>query len=161
MTRWALSHHFHPDGHKVLKVSALLIWCCCPFTGSYLTLCDPVDCSTPGFLSFTISWSLLRFMSIELLMLSNHLILCPPLLLLLSLFPSIRVFSDELAFCIGWPKDWSFSFSISPSSEYSGLISWIRTDWSDLAVQGTFNSHMLGRCQILLWTFPSKYFNIS
>ena len=137
MTRWALSHHFHPDGHKVLKVSALLIWCCCPFTGSYLTLCDPVDCSTPGFLSFTISWSLLRFMSIELLMLSNHLILCPPLLLSPSVFPSVSVFANELALHIRWPQYWSFSFSICPSSDYSGLISF-KIDWFDLlAVQGT------------------------
>ena len=74
-------------------------------------------------LSFTISWSLLRFMSIESLMLSNRLILCCPLLLLPSVFPSIRVFSNKLAICIGWPKFWSFSFSISPSNEYSWLIS--------------------------------------
>ena len=74
-------------------------------------------------LSFTISWSLLRFMSIESLMLSIHLILCCPLLLLPSVFPSIRVFSNKLAICIGWPKFWSFSFSISPSNEYSWLIS--------------------------------------
>ena len=71
---------------------------------------------------------------------SNDLILCHPLFLLPSIFPSIRVFSDESALCIGWPKYWSFSFSISPSNEYSGLISF-RMDWLDLrAVQGTFNS---------------------
>ena len=76
-------------------------------------------------LSFTISWSLLRFMSIESMMLSNRLILCCPLLLLPSVFSSIRVFSNKLAICIGWPKFWSFSFSfsISPSNEYSWLIS--------------------------------------
>ena len=74
-------------------------------------------------LSFTISWSLLRFVSIESLMLFNCLILCCPLLLLPSVFPSIRVFSNKLAICIGWPKFWSFSFSISPSNEYSWLIS--------------------------------------
>ena len=75
-------------------------------------------------LSFTISWSLLKLMSIELMMPSNHLILCHPLLLLPSIFPSIRVFSSELALCIRWPKYcWSFSFNISPSNEYSGLIS--------------------------------------
>ena len=79
-------------------------------------------------------------MSIELVMLSNHLILCLPFLFLPSLFPSIRVFSNELALCIRWPKYWSFSFSISPSSEYSGLISF-RIDWLDvLAVQGTLKS---------------------
>ena len=76
-------------------------------------------------LSFTISWSLLRFRSIESMMLSNRLILCCPLLLLPSVFSSIRVFSNKLAICIGWPKFWSFSFSfsISPSNEYSWLIS--------------------------------------
>ena len=76
-------------------------------------------------LSSTVSWSLLRFMSIESVMLSNHLILYCPLLLLLSIFPSIRVFSSESALPIRWPKCWSFSFSISPSNEYSGLISWL------------------------------------
>jgi len=91
-------------------------------------------------LSFTISQSLLRFMSIELEMSSYHLILCCPLLLLPSIFPSIRVFSNESAFCIRWPKYWSSSFSISPSSEYSGLISF-KIDWFDLlAVYGTLKS---------------------
>ena len=91
-------------------------------------------------LVFTISWSLLKLMSIELVMPSNHLILCHPLLLLRSIFPSIRVFSNELALCIRWPKYWSFSFSISPSNEYSRLISF-RIDWFDLlAVQGTYKS---------------------
>ena len=79
-------------------------------------------------------------MSIELVMPSNHLILCCPLLLLPSIFPSIRVFSDESVLCIRWPKYWSFSFNISPSNEYSGLIS-LRMDWLDLlAVQGTLKS---------------------
>ena len=79
-------------------------------------------------------------MSIELVIPSNHLILCHPLLLLPSIFPSIRVFSDELVLCIRWPKYWSFSFNISPSNEYSGLISF-RMDWLDLlAVQGTYKS---------------------
>ena len=82
-------------------------------------------------LSFTISWSLLKLMPLVLVMLSNHLILCCPLLLLLSIFPSIRDFSNELAFHVKWPKYWSFSFSISPSSEYSGMISF-RMDWFDL-----------------------------
>ena len=74
-------------------------------------------------LSFTISWSLLKLMSIELVMPSNHLVLCCPLLLLPSILPSVRVFSNELALCIRWPKYWSFSFRISPSNEYSGLVS--------------------------------------
>ena len=91
-------------------------------------------------LSSTISRSLLKLMSIELVMLSNHLILCRPLLFLPSIFPSIRVYSIELALCIRWPKYWSFIFSISPSIEYSGLISF-RTDWFDLlAVHGTLKS---------------------
>ena len=86
------------------------------------------------------SWSLLKLMSIESVMPSNHLILFCRLLLLPSIFPSIRVFSNQLALCIRWPKYWSFSFSISPSNEYSGLISF-RTDWLDLlAVQGTLKS---------------------
>ena len=90
--------------------------------------------------SFTISQSFLKLMSIESVMPSNHLILCRPLLLLPSVFPSIRVFSNELAFCIRWPRYWSFSFSISPSSEYSGLISF-RSDWFDLlAVQETLKN---------------------
>ena len=91
-------------------------------------------------LSSTISWSLLRFMPTESVMLFNHLILCCPLFLLPSIFPSIRVFSNELALHIRWPKYWSFSFSNRPSCEYSGLVSF-RIDWFDLlAVQGTFKS---------------------
>ena len=91
-------------------------------------------------LSFTTSWSLLRFMSIELGMLSNNLILCHLLLLLLSIFPSIMVFSSESALHVRWPKCWHFSFSISPSNDYSGPISF-RIDWFDLlAAQGTLKS---------------------
>ena len=90
-------------------------------------------------LSFTITESLLKLMSIESVILSIHFILCHPLLLP-SVFPNIRVFSDESVLLISWPKYWSFSFSISPSSEYSGLISF-RIDWFDLlAVQGTLKS---------------------
>ena len=91
-------------------------------------------------LSITNSQSLLKLMSIESMMPSNHLILCSPLLLLPSVFPSIRVFSNESVLHISWPKYWSFSFSISPSNEYSGLISF-RMGWLDLlAVQGTLKS---------------------
>ena len=91
-------------------------------------------------LSFTNSRSLLKLMSIESVMPSSHLILCRPLLLLPSIFPSIRVFSNESALCIRWAKDWSFSFNISPSSEHPGLISF-RMDWLDLlTVQGTLKS---------------------
>ena len=91
-------------------------------------------------LSFTISQSLLKLLSIESVMPSNHPVLCHPLLLLPSIFPSIRVFSNESVLSIRWPKFWSFSFSISPSNEYSGLICF-RIDWFDLlAVQGTLKS---------------------
>ena len=104
-----------------------------------LTLCDPMDCSTPGLPVHHNSQSLLKLMFIESVMPSNHLILCRPLLLLPSIFPSIRVFSNELVHCIRWPKYWSFSFSIGPSNEYSGLITF-SIDWFDLAVQGTLKS---------------------
>ena len=106
------------------------------------TLCDYMDCSMPGFPVRLNSQSLLKFMSIQSVMPSNHLILCCPLLLLPSTFPSIRVFSNESALHIRWPKYWSFSFSISPSCECSGLISF-RMDWLDLlAVQGTLKSFL-------------------
>ena len=108
-------------------------------TKSRPTLFSPWTAARQASLSFTISQRLLKLMSIELVMPANHLILSHPLLLLLSIFPSIRVFSNELAFCIQWPKYWSFSLSISPSSEYSGMISF-RVDWFDLAVQGTLKS---------------------
>ena len=98
-----------------------------------------MGCRTLGFPAFPGSWCLLRLRPIESVVPSNHLMLCH-LPLLPSVFPSIRVFSSELAFCIKWPKYWSFSFSISPSNEYSGLISF-RMDWFDLlAVQGTLKS---------------------
>ena len=94
-------------------------------------------------LSITISQSLLKLMSIQSVMPSNHLILCRPLLLLPSIFPSIGVFSNESVLLIRWPKYWSFSLSISPSNEYSGLI-YFRSDWLDLlAVQGSFNKSLL------------------
>ena len=100
-----------------------------------------------GFLSFTVSWSWLKLMSIESVMLSNHLILCCPLLLLPSVFPSIGVFSNELALCIRWIKYWGFSFSSRPSNEYSEFISF-RFDWFDLlAVQETAKS-LLQHCSL-------------
>ena len=95
------------------------------------TLCDPMDCSTQASLSITNFWSFLKLMSIASLMSYNHLILCCPLLLLPSIFLSIRVFSDESVLPIRWPKYWSFSFSNSPSNEYSRLISFM-IDWFDL-----------------------------
>ena len=104
---------------------------------------DPATSGTAALqasLPITNSRSLLRLISIELVMPSNHLILCHPLLLPLSIPPSIRVFSKESVLCIRWPKYWSFSFSISPSNEYLGLLSF-RPDWLDLlAVQGTLKS---------------------
>ena len=109
-------------------------------TQSCLTLVTPWTAARQASLSITNSQSLLKLMSIESVMPSNHLILCHPLLLLPSIVPSIRVFSNESVRHIRWPKYWSFSFSISHSSEYSGLISF-RMDWLDLlAVQGTLKS---------------------
>ena len=100
----------------------------------------PLTIAGQASLSFTISQSLLKLMSIESVMQSNHLILCRPLLLLPSIFPSIMVFSNESVPCIRWPKYWSFSFSMGPSNEYSGLISF-RIDWFDLlAIQGILES---------------------
>ena len=117
---------------------------------SYPTLCNPTDYSMLGSPLFH-SLRVCSFMSIESMMLTNHLILCCPLLLFPSIFTIFRVFSSELVLCIRWPKHWSFS--ISPSNEYSGLISF-RIDWYDiLAVQGIFKSlsqHLL--------TFPNKIF---
>ena len=107
--------------------------CCCSVTKLCPTLCDPMDCSTS---SSYVLYCVPEFDSIESVMLSNHLILCCPLLLLPSSFPRIRVFSNELALHIRWSKYWSLSFSVSPSNEYSGLIPF-RIDWRDLlAVKG-------------------------
>ena len=104
------------------------------------TLCDPMDYSTPGFPVHHQFQSLLKLMSIKSVMPSNHLILCHPLLLLPSIFPSIRVFSNESVLHIKWPKYWNFTVSISPSNEYSGLISF-SFDWLDLlSVQGIVKS---------------------
>ena len=109
---------------------------CCSFTQLW-QLCDPMDCSTSGFL---VSQSLFKLMSIESMMPSNNLILCHPLLLLPSIFISIRIFFNEAVLHIRWPKYWSFSFSISPSNEYLGLTSF-KIDWLDfLAVQETLKS---------------------
>ena len=113
--------------------------CCCSVTKSSLTLCDPMDCTAPD---FPVLHYLLEFAQthVQSVMPSKHLILCHPLLLLRSIFSSIRVFSNESVLCIRWPQYWSFSFSIFLSNEYSGLISF-RIDWLDLlAVQGTLKS---------------------
>ena len=105
---------------------------------SCLTLCDPMDCSMPG---FPVHRQLPQLAQTHVHKVSDaihHLILCHPLLLLPSIFPSIRVFSSDSVLCIRWPKYWSFSFSISPSNEYSGLISF-RIDWLDLLLGSYFN----------------------
>ena len=109
-------------------------------------------------LSFTISQSLLEFMSIESVMPCNHLIFCQCLILLPSIFPSIRVFSNESVLPIRWPKYWSFSFNISPSNEYSGLISF-RMDWLDLlAVQGTLKTLLQHHSSIASILWHSAFF---
>ena len=124
-----------PSTDKKVRLSSVAKSC--------LTLCDPMDRSILARLArlaITNSWSLLKLMSIKSVMPSNHLILCRPLLFLPSIFPSIRVFSNESVLHIRWPKYWSFSFNISPSNEHPGLISF-RMDWLDLrAVQGTLKS---------------------
>ena len=114
--------------------------CCCSVTKLCLILCDPVDCSTPGFPDLHYLPGLLKFMFIGLVMLTHHLILCHLLLLLPSLSLSIRVFSSESVLYIRWPKYWSFSVSFSLSNEYAGLISF-RIEWFDLlAIQWTLKS---------------------
>jgi len=131
--------------------------CCCSVTQWCPTLPDRVDCGTPG---LPVSWSLFKLMSIELMMSSNHLILCCPLLFPRSIFSSIRVFSKESVLCTRWTKYWSFNFNISPSKEYSGLISF-RMDWLDLlAGQGTLKSllqHHSSKASIL---WHSAFFTV-
>ena len=120
--------------------------------------CDPMDCTRKASLSFPISQSWLKLTSIELVMPSSHLIFCCPLLLLSSIFPCIRIFSNELALPIRWPKYWLFSFSIRASSEYSGLISF-RIDWFDLlAVQGTLKFKSINSLALSLLYGPTLTF---
>ena len=119
--------------------------CCCSVAKSCLTLCDPMVCIMSGFPVFHYLLEFAQFMIIESAMPSNLLILCHLLLLLPSIFPSIRVFSNESALRIRWPKYWSFSFSTSPSNEYSELISF-RIDWiGHFVIQGTLKS-LLQHC---------------
>ena len=120
--------------HKHLNIQFSSVTQLCP------TLCDPINAGSQASLSITNSWCLCKLMSLKLMMPSSHPILCCPLLLLPSMFPSIRVFSNESALHIRWPKNWSFSFNISPSNEHPGLIS-LRMDLLDLlVVQGTLKS---------------------
>ena len=115
--------------HWLIQQRSLLVQFSCSVVSDSLWI--PWITARQASLSITNSWSLPKLMSIELVMPSNHLILCHPLLLLPSIFPNIRVFSNESALCIRWPKCWSFSFNISPSNEHPGLISF-RMDWLDL-----------------------------
>ena len=121
MTEWLSTHN--NDIVNCIQFSSVAQSCTTPW--------DPVDYSMPGSLSITNSWSLLKLKSIESVMPSSYLILHHPFLFLPSIYPSIRVFASESVLHIRWPKNWSFSFSISPSNEYSGLIS-LRIDWFDL-----------------------------
>ena len=121
-------------------MSAIYIWKLVQFSLVPQSCLTQRTAARQASFSITNSWGLLKLMSIESVMPSNHLVLCRPLLLLPSTFLSIRVFSNESVLCIRWPKYWSYSFSISPSNEYSELISF-RMDWLDLlAVQGTLKS---------------------
>ena len=129
--------------------------CCCAVTRSCPTLCDHRQCSMRGFPILHYIQELLRFMSIESAMLSNYLILCCPLLLLVSIFPSIRVFSNESALCIRWPKYCSFSFSTNPSNEYSGLtglISLLSKGLSRVFSSTTVQKHQFFGAQPFLWS---------
>ena len=129
--------------------------CCCSVAKSCLTFCDPMKTVYQSSMSFTISQSLPKFLSIESVMPSNHLILCCPLLLLVSIFPSIRVFSNESALCIRWPKYCSFSFSTNPSNEYSGLtglISVLSKGLSRVFSSTTVQKHQFFGAQPFLWS---------
>ena len=130
--QWGITSHLSEWSSTKYLVVVQLLSCVWLFSTSWIA-------ALQASLSITKSWSLLKLMSIESIMSLNHLILSFPLLLLPSIFPNNRVFSNELALCIMWPKYWSFSFIISPSNEYSGFIAF-RIDWFDLAVQGTLKS---------------------
>ena len=130
-------------------------------TQSYPIFCDPWTAADQASLSITNSWSLLKLMSIELVIPSNHLTLCHPLLFLPSIFPSIRVFSNDSTRRMRWPKYWSFSFSVIPSKEITGLISF-KMDWMDLlAVQGTLKSFLQHHSSKASSLWCSAFFKIS
>ena len=135
-------------------------FCCCLSLSPVWLFGNPRTAACQASLSFTISQSLLKLMSTESVMPSNHLILCHPLLLLPSIFPGIKVFSNESALCIRWPKYWSFSYSISPSSAYSGLTSF-RIDWFDLlAIQETLKSLLKHHSSKALILCSSAFFMV-
>ena len=124
------------------------------------TLCNPMYCSTPGLPVHHQLWCSPKLMSIESVMPSSHLILCHPLFLLPPIPPSIRVFSNESTFHMRWPKYWSFSFSIIPSKEIPGLISF-RMDWLDLlAIQGTLRSLLQHHCSKASILWCSAFFTV-
>ena len=161
---WAIASQVYPQSlpdKTGLSTFRLCIFVVVVQSLSHVLLFVTLSTAAPeASLSFTISWNLLKFMSIELLMPSNHLILCCPLLLLPSILPRIRVFSNELALCIRWPKYWSFSFSINPSNEYSGLISFRIDGLISLLSKGlsrvffntTVQKHQFFRTQLSLWS---------
>ena len=137
---WVIFHCIHTTSFSPVPTLRWLPYLVVQSLSHVRLFATPWTPAHQDFLSFTISQGLLKLMSVESMTPSNHLILCRPLLLLPSVFPSIRVFFSELALRIRWPKYWSFSFSISPSNEYSELISF-RIDWLDLlAFQGTLKS---------------------
>ena len=132
----------------------------CSIAQLCLTLWPPCTVTLQASLSFTVSLNLLKLMSTESVMPSKHLIFCRPLLLLPSIVPSIRVFSNELALYIRWPKYWSFSFSISPSNEYSGLISFKIDLFDRLAAQGTLKSLLQHHSSKAFILWCSGYFMV-
>ena len=152
---WPLLSTFYVP-HNILSTQNIISYEFSSLNQSCPTLCDPMNRSNQAYLSVTSSQSLPKPTSIESVMPSNHLILCRPLLLLPSIFPSIRVFSNESALHIRWPEYWSFSFNIKISSEHPGLISF-RMDWLDLlAVQGTLKSllqHHTSKASVLCSAF--------
>ena len=150
----SVNDHVRCRGVPDTQFSSVQLLSCVP------TLCDPMDCITPGLPVHPSSCSLLKLMSIKSVMPSSHLILCHPLLLLPSISPSIRVFSSESVLCIRWPKYWSFS--ISASNEYSGLVSFRIPGWIALPSKGlsrvfsstTIRKHQLFGTQPSLWSNP-------
>ena len=134
---WSFSFSISPSNEHLGLISFKIVLFCCCSVGNHVQLCDLMDCSTADFLVLHHLPEFAQTYVHQSVMPSNHLILCWALLLLPSIFPSIRVFSNESVLCIRWPKYWSFSLSISPSNEYSGLLSFRMNCLDLLAVQGT------------------------